>query len=99
MGTERGLYWVDPAGAPKFTAFAPGDAPETRRIRVLLEDRSGTLWCGTRRGLFQFAENRGRPAFKEIDIGLPRTSPESAAVTTLLEDRRGALWIGGPSGL
>jgi PAS domain S-box-containing protein len=64
-----------------------GSGPRPKAITALLEDARGTLWVGTRQGLWRLEGNRLLPA------------PEAAllsksSITSLLEDRHGNLWAG-----
>ncbi len=66
----------------------------SRRARMVLEDRAGTVWAGLDRGLAVLQEGR------LVDVELPRIrSREGALVTSLFEDRAGTLWVGTASGL
>ncbi|MBV7537914.1 diguanylate cyclase [Duganella sp. sic0402] len=56
-------------------------------IDTLLRDADGSLWAGTRRGLFQL--KRGQPA-RQVALGGKLGLPISA----LLKDSTGKLWIG-----
>jgi len=58
-------------------------------VRVIYEDRQGTLWIGTRRGLFRMKGEDGT-FFGAQQQGL---SP-GALVTAFYEDEEGTLWIG-----
>jgi signal transduction histidine kinase/ligand-binding sensor domain-containing protein len=79
---------------------APGEAiriaereglPDGRARTGLLEDRDGTIWIGTVRGLARFREGR-------LDsFGLRNGLPDDGVRPTLI-DRAGNLWLGSPSG-
>lgn len=66
-------------------------------ITALLEDSQGTLWVGSRGGLFRY--DRVRSCFQPFvhDPSDPR-SLSSNHVTALLEDRQGTLWVGTADG-
>ncbi|HVS21466.1 MAG TPA: two-component regulator propeller domain-containing protein, partial [Pyrinomonadaceae bacterium] len=86
--------------APMFTVIVPEDQDRrAKAINVLLEDRNGTIWCGTRKGLHRLEDANGRLALREVDVGIPEEYPEQRIVSDLLEDRYGSLWIAAPSGL
>ena len=83
-----------------FTAVVPED--EDRRakaVNVLLEDRNGTIWCGTNKGLYRLERKADRVALQTVDIGIPNQYPEQSFIGDLLEDRNGSLWIATPAGL
>ncbi len=61
----------------------------SNEIRVLFEDRDGTLWIGTRMGLSRLTESNIRPAF----VG------EDAFVSSVTRTRDGSVWIGTSEGL
>src|SRR5438445_3697811 len=83
-----------------FTAFLPPDPdPRARSITSLAEDRSGTIWAGTMRGVYRLDQTAGRPTMRAVEIGIPNEYSEQAIVNDLLVDRRGSLWIAAPSGL
>jgi ligand-binding sensor domain-containing protein len=87
---------------PMFTVFTPdGDDRYTRSVTTLLEGRDGTIWCGTRRGLFRLEQANGRSAITlvPVDISLTTEYPQSARINALLEDGHGTLWVGANSGL
>ena len=86
--------------APMFTVMLPED--QDRRasaITVLLEDRNGTIWCGTQKGLSRLERTNDRVALRPVDVGIPSEYPEQASISDLLEDRHGSLWAATPSGL
>ena len=73
----------------------PDGKPEAARISVLLEDRRGTLWCGTQAGLYAIDDAaRPNPQLAEVPIGLPGLAWGDSDVTALAEDAEGGLWIG-----
>jgi signal transduction histidine kinase/ligand-binding sensor domain-containing protein len=51
-------------------------------VAMLLQDRAGTIWAGTRGGLARFVDGRWK------------TVHDDAEVFSLFEDRAGTLWIG-----
>ncbi len=86
--------------APMFTVIVPEDQDRrARAITVLLEDRNGTIWCGTQKGLSKLERTNDRIALRSVDIGIPNEYPEQGLISDLLEDRHGSLWIAAPSGL
>jgi signal transduction histidine kinase len=88
------------ATAPMFTVIVPEDPDRrARAITVVLEDRNGTIWCGTLKGLYQLERSNGRIALQSVDVGIPSEFQEQANISDLLEDRHGSLWIAAPSGL
>lgn len=115
VATNGGLVHFNPKGmpgnrvvyaneetkaAPMFTVVIPND--EDRRakaITVLLEDRSGTIWCGTLKGLYKLERTNDRFALRPVEIGIPNDYPEQGFVADVLEDRYGSLWVAAPSGL
>jgi ligand-binding sensor domain-containing protein len=85
--------------APMFTVFSPAGDEKSKATDVLFQDRAGTIWCGTQRGLYRLEEQNEQVAFAFIDLGLPPVYGESSNITALLEDRIGSLWIGSISGI
>lgn len=81
---------------PKFVVFNPGDKPTA--FNVLLEDESGSIWCGTKDGLFRLETSTdGKARFHRVDFGLQPGLADN--VTSILKDRHGALWSGTESGV
>lgn len=114
IATESGLCRFDPTvGAsrtadfgvknqnqspvkPRFVVFNPGNTPTA--FNVLLEDESGSIWCGTKDGLFRLEiSTDGHGQFHRVDFGL-KPDPAADNVTSILKDRHGALWSGTESG-
>ncbi len=86
--------------APMFTVIAPLDNDRFgRAINTLLQDRTGTIWCGTSRGLYRVEKLGERVQLLSVDLGIPSEYAEQKFINALLEDRHGTLWIGAASGL
>jgi ligand-binding sensor domain-containing protein/two-component sensor histidine kinase len=83
----------------RFTAFPVGDGPQTNRVNVLHEDRSGWLWAGTDGGLFVLDERSAQPSFRPVALGFPSRPDRAVQVWAFAEDRVGSLWIGTSWGL
>lgn len=87
------------ASDPRFVVYKLSDDPRTQYVHYLIEDREGTIWCGTGGGLFRIEKANGQWTFTFVDIGLPVSRYGDITVSTLLEGKRGELWIGAGSGL
>jgi len=101
LATTRPVYSVDlPADdhvEALFTTYPPdSDDQLTRVVNTVIESPDGSIWCGTRQGLFRL--NSGSQRMVRIEIGLPKEEPHSF-ISSLLQDRFGAMWIGTPMGL
>jgi signal transduction histidine kinase/ligand-binding sensor domain-containing protein/DNA-binding NarL/FixJ family response regulator len=61
-------------------------------------DHEGTVWAGTRQGLFRGAKNAaaGRVQFVQA---MPAGTTLSAAIRMILPDSRGRVWVAGDQGL
>jgi ligand-binding sensor domain-containing protein/signal transduction histidine kinase len=101
--TSRPVYAADSSsGAPHgamFTTYTPGDNDRlSRAINTVIEGRDGSIWCGTRQGLFYLDRGGGRVELRAVDIGAPKSRGHEY-ISSVLEDRYGTIWIGTPSGL
>ncbi len=112
VATAGGLCKFNPNGIPT-KEFPAGDssAPpmfvlvrsatndrESLFINTLLQSRDGTVWCGTRTGVFRVARSNNEILLQPEDVGgLSFSKPDD--VNALLEDRFGTLWVGRSSGL
>jgi ligand-binding sensor domain-containing protein/signal transduction histidine kinase len=102
VATLGGLTLFRPGGAPDpaadvpmFEAVLPDEGdPRARAVTRLLEGRDGTIWCGTRLGLFRLVRDGGRTRLEPVDIGIPDTFLEAQFVHALAEDAHGTLWVG-----
>jgi ligand-binding sensor domain-containing protein/signal transduction histidine kinase len=105
---RHGIYWLaTPAGLVRFRPDLPPSSggrmivirpegnPASAHITALLEDRAGTLWCGTEAGLYAVDDSaRLKPQLVEQQIGLPGVAWGDSEVRGLAEDAEGAVWIG-----
>lgn len=85
--TDRGLARVVPDTAlVRATAGGPFD------LRTVLEDSRGTVWVGTREGLFRWEAGTG-----ELGALVPATDSgplRSTLVRAIVEDGEGHVWVG-----
>jgi ligand-binding sensor domain-containing protein/signal transduction histidine kinase len=109
---RHGNYWLaTPAGLVRFrpdlpessadrmVVIRPNGKPEAAHISALLEDRAGTLWCGTAAGLYAIDDTASpAPRLAEVRIGLPGVSWGDSEVSALAEDAEGGVWIGARDG-
>ena len=100
VGTSAGLYRFDPQKRAFDAVAANGELAATLRgwIDVLLVDRDGELWIGTKdAGLLRYSPRSGALAqWRHAD-----NDPQSLShdrLYALLEDRGGQLWIGTEAG-
>lgn len=84
---------------PMFVFYSPSDHSRIGAVNVLLEERTGAVWCGGGRGLYRLEHTGGEWTIRFVEIGLPREVENDMIVRALVEDRQGALWIGAGSGL
>ncbi len=99
--TPSGDFWVATldAGLARFNGklFQSERALNAKlgkgRVQTMIAGRDGSLWLGTRNGLFQ-VKDRKLMAKWEKTAGMPANS-----VTCLLEDDQGLLWVGTSGGL
>ena len=94
--TDDGRQTMDD---PMFVLYQPNDPSMTGSVNVLLEERTGAVWCGGGRGLYRLEQTNGEWTLRVVEIGLPRGVENDMRVRALVEDRQGALWIGAGSGL
>ena len=110
VATNGGLVLFDPKGQPASRIVYANEKPGTaqmfrvvvpededrgaRAANVLLEDRSGTIWCGTMKHLYRLERRDDQFKLVPVDVGA-----KEIFVLDLLEDRSGSIWIGSFSGL
>ena len=115
LATSGGLVRFDPNGSPgrrvvyenttiatppMFRVVVPDNQDrESKVINVLLEGRNGTIWAGTRAGLYRLEHTKGRRSLRPVEVRMPEEFPEQRIIADLLEDAHGSLWIATPSGL
>jgi len=71
-----------------FRSYAASDGLENYFVRIIYEDRSGTIWVGTDDGLYRLSGER----FLRVD---GNGSIPALAVHSISEDHEGRLWVGG----
>ena len=99
LATAAGLVRFRPdlpqSSRDRMIVVRPNGKPGSANLSTLLEDRGGTLWCGTEAGLFAIDDTASlTPRLVEVPIGLPGVAWPDSQVTGLAEDAEGALWIG-----
>jgi ligand-binding sensor domain-containing protein/signal transduction histidine kinase len=111
IATGSGLVRYNPKGLPlpngqvslrsdpMFVVYRLGRDRMTSNIKALYEDRSGTIWIGTWRGLYRLELIGDQALFHFMELGMPVSEPQTHVVRNILEDRRGALWLTTDSGL
>ena len=90
-------------GAKPMFARVASTTPDADRfaktITVLRQSHDGTVWVGTRKGLYRLENTAEAHFLRSVDIGLPRDAIGQREIADIREDRFGALWIVAPSGL
>ena len=111
IATGKGLCRYNPKGLPRpqqpglppanpmFVVYLPDGDRMGSAIKSLYEDRAGTLWVGTWRGLYRLEQVGDQAQFRHIELGMPTSEPQNQVVRNILEDRQGALWLTSDSGL
>ena len=66
---------------------------------MLREGRDGTIWVGTRKGLYRVETTGGGPALRAVDIGLAHQPLDQREIAGVTEDRFHTLWIAAPGAL
>jgi len=103
FATNGGLVQFNPTGknsdGSHFTVIKFDEKEASKFITKLVEDKDGTIWCGTAEGLYRVTKASGgwQSVFMDKDLTQGNLIP---AINTLVFDREGSLWIGTPgSGL
>jgi hypothetical protein len=115
IATDEGLVRFNPAGRPQnrllqesdrdaalamFAIVLPADQDRrARAMTIVREGRDGTIWVGTRRGLYRLDGGDGQHVLRAVDIALPSVFPGQREIVDLLEDSRGSIWVVTPVGL
>jgi ligand-binding sensor domain-containing protein/two-component sensor histidine kinase len=110
VATNGGLVRFDPQGAPShevvladqkarsapmFTVIVPDDEDRAARaVNSIVEDRNGTIWCGTMKHLYRVERRGSNYSLAAVDLGT-----KEDFITDLLPDRGGSLWIASFKGL
>ena len=81
---------------PMFELFPLSDDASPQGVNTLHEDRRGTIWVATNRGLYRLAPDAGRWTAHLVDLAVPGKSANTVRVLEFMEDRDGALWVSLP---
>jgi ligand-binding sensor domain-containing protein/signal transduction histidine kinase len=106
--TRNGEYWIatesgvcrffpDATSAPMFIAYRPNQDDVDARIKAMIEDHAGAIWCGTWKNLYRLEVAGDQVSFHHVEIGMLRNEP--TVIRSLVEDRQGQLWMASDSGL
>ena len=87
IGTTGNLFVIDNG---KLTRLREA---ESHHVHSIVEDRDGTIWAASSRGILRFKNYQLDKTFDSKD-GLP-----SDFMTSIFQDSRGRLWFGGYGGL
>lgn len=89
IGTKNGFSRLREGSANTrgVESFRTEDGLSQSTVYSLYEDREGSLWVGTKRGLNQFIDGRSIPI--SMSEGLP-----SNHTGAILQDHRGTIWVG-----
>ncbi len=106
VATGKGLCRYNPSAlalvanqSRRFGVLTPNDDARASYFNVLLEGHSGTIWCGTRAGLFRLSDTPGSVLFDPVDLGMPAQEFDSSVIFALVEDRQHTVWVGSGSGI
>jgi signal transduction histidine kinase/ligand-binding sensor domain-containing protein/DNA-binding NarL/FixJ family response regulator len=101
IGTNVGLSRLDPA-TDRFTNYRPDPSNptgETNSVRVIFQDRSGTLWLATWGGVLdRFDDQTNSFVSYKPDSSDPHKL-HGGGIFAINEDQAGTLWMGGSDGL
>ena len=99
VGSPDGSLWVGLGGGGGVVRILRGEVYQHAvadgappGVTAMIQDRQGTIWVGTRRGLFRFANGRWT-LMGQAD------GYTGAEAFSLYEDRTGQLWAGTASGV
>ena len=100
VATESGVVRFRPNGRPMFALVPPPeDNGFVRTITVLREGGDGTIWVGTRKGLYRVETTGGEAVLRAVDIGLSNQPIDQRGIAGVTEDRFHTLWIAAPPAL
>jgi ligand-binding sensor domain-containing protein len=75
------------SAALMFATLLPAEAiPQAREVTVLREGDDGTIWCGTRNGLFRLDRAGSRYELRRVALPMPDDDPEQRYIKDIIED-------------
>lgn len=94
IGANELRWWDSELKAIKLYSVKNGLS--SNFVNAITEDRTGTLWIGTKYGVNRWVKpNPNHPQFESFT---PRHGLSNEIVMSLMEDREGSLWIGTDGG-
>jgi len=94
VATDSGVVRFRPNGRPMFALVpSPEDDGFVRTITVLRQSSDGTIWVGTRKGLYRVETTSGETVLRAVDIGLSNQPLGRREIAGVTEDRFHTLWI------
>ena len=85
-----------PAAQPMFELFPLSEDGSPQGINTLHEDRRGTIWAATNKGLYRLMRDDSRWTAYLVDLNVPGKAANTVRELELMEDHDGALWISLP---
>ena len=100
MGTEGGLFRLDPAGGKAAPAIREVNAPHLHQAKIMAlhESADHSLWVGTSQGLYRQSADGAIAAHYRGEGPAGRLRLSNSYVHCIYEDPAGNLWLGTKGG-
>jgi len=99
VGTYTGGFNLFDVKKNVFTNFYPDPkSPESLTVMTILEDGKGSLWLGTRNGVYQFNITTHKFIHSAHDLYNPYSLGQNS-VLVIFKDNKGDFWFGTKNGL
>lgn len=82
-----------------FVTYYLADDRSSRIVTVLVEDRDGSIWCGTENGLYKLRLINGEWTPQSVDLGISPKTGDNVLIEAMVQDQHDALWVGTGNGL